>query len=175
MPAPFVPLRAPGWLLDLAARPQLAQVLRDANLCIGMGEHPPGSNRGPQIDEWLQAAGVAPGSPWCAAFATALYQRLQPAPIPRLASALKLHEWATAHGRLVPEGAPVLPGDLCGLFHTDDPATPEREDFRGHVGLVVADLGADFLATVEGNTHSMVRGRVHRRSAWQWFVRPLPL
>ena len=29
-----------------------------------------GANTGPQVDEYLEAAGVSPGNPWCAAFMT---------------------------------------------------------------------------------------------------------
>jgi hypothetical protein len=68
-----------------------------------------------------------------------------------------------------------LPGDICGIFHEDDPATAAREDFRGHVGIVACVLDAERVACVEGNVRSAVRGTVHPRGDWQWFVRPLPV
>lgn len=39
-----------------------------------VGEQPPGSNRGPLVDKWNQAAGVAPGpgAYWCQSFADAV-------------------------------------------------------------------------------------------------------
>lgn len=167
-------LIAPGWRCVLSeARPELAGVLKDAVICIGMHEEPLGSNRGPQIDLWLEKANAGPGSAWCASFATALYQRLDPPPIPRLASAYKIHEWALANGKLLPNDAPLQPGDICGLFKTDNSDTPAREDFHGHIGMLVSDLGNGRIATVEGNVNSYVRGLVHPRFAWQWFVRPL--
>jgi hypothetical protein len=95
--------------------------------------------------------------------------------MPRLGSAYKIHEWAKDRGLLVPSGADLLPGDICGIFHDDDPNTPEREDFHGHVGLVALVLPDGQLACVEGNKHSAVRGTIHARSDWQWYVRPIPL
>ena len=38
--------------------------LRNALKFVGVKEDPPNSNRGPLIDEWLEAAGVPPGNPW---------------------------------------------------------------------------------------------------------------
>lgn len=38
---------------------------------LGVGEQPPGSNRGPEVDEFLRHAGLDPSKgayPWCAAF-----------------------------------------------------------------------------------------------------------
>jgi len=173
MPATLV---APGWrCAPSEAHPLLVQVLLDAVACIGMHEEPLGSNQGPQVSTWLRLASATPGDPWCASFATALYQRIDPAPIPRLASAYKIYQWAKERGLLVPDGAPVLPGDICGLFHEDNPATLARENFRGHVGVVTADLGDAKIATVEGNVHSFVLGLVHLRADWQWFARPVRL
>lgn len=168
-----LPLIARGWrCAPSEARPQLVQVLKDAVACIGMREEPLGSNTGPQVSVWLEKAHADPGDPWCASFATALYQRIDPAPIPRLASAYKIHQFALERGLFVPAGAALLPGDLCGLFRPSEDGQPS---YRGHVGMVVADLGDGQIATVEGNVHSYVRGLVHPRSAWQWFARPLPV
>ena len=130
MPSPYI---APGWRCEPnSARGPLVEVIRDAVACIGTVERPTGSNRGPLIDVWLQLAGVAPGQPWCASFATACYQRMEHPPIPRLASAFKIHEWAERHGQLVDLAGELLPGDILGVFKKDDPTTPAREDFRGH-------------------------------------------
>lgn len=154
-----------GWRLDLTTRPELAQALRDAGACIGMHEQPMGSNRGPQVDQWLRLAGAEPGAPWCAAWVTALFDRIHPPPIPRLASALKIFEWASSHDRLVEDGAPLLPGDIGGLFH--------EGGVRGHVGIVVAV--DEQLSCIEGNIASAVRPTVRPRSSWQWYVRPVAL
>lgn len=161
------PLISPGWRCSpSSAHPLLVEVLRDAVACIGMHESPPGSNRGPQVDVWLHLAHAELGDPWCASFATACYQRTSPPPIPRLASALKIREWAERNGRLLPAGAALLPGDLCGLV---------REDGHGHVGIVAEQLDGDRVASIEGNVGSAVRGMVRALSAWGWFVRVVSL
>lgn len=142
------------------ANPLLVEVLRDAVMCIGMRETAP--NRGPQVDVWLRLAGADPGEPWCAAWATACYQRADPPPIPRLASAAKIRAWAVMHGRLLPIGAALLPGDLCGLV---------REDGHGHCGIVTEALEGERVCSIEGNVDGKVRGCVRARSAWGWFAR----
>jgi hypothetical protein len=47
--------------------------LDHATLYVGVHEQPAGSNRGPLIDQWLRAAGVPPGNPWCMAFVRAMF------------------------------------------------------------------------------------------------------
>ena len=46
--------------------PKLVEV---ASKYLYVRENPKGSNRGPEIDRWLQAIGSPLGSAWCAAFA----------------------------------------------------------------------------------------------------------
>ncbi len=158
--APFI---SPGWRLD-EPRPELAEVLRYAVACIGTEERPADSNRGPSIEEWLAAAGVDHPAAWCCAGATAAFQRADPPPIPRIASAARLRAWAIEHGKILPDGAPPEPGDICGLV---------RPDGTGHVGIVAAALDAETIATIQWNKWSACRGLVGPRSEWQFFVRPI--
>ena len=54
-----------------AAPPLLSAVVREARSQVGVMEQPLGSNRGPQVDQYLLRVGLNPtaGSyPWCAAF-----------------------------------------------------------------------------------------------------------
>lgn len=51
------------------------RVVTLATACLGVTEHPPGSNRGPEIDSYLRRVGLDPtkGSyPWCASFVSAI-------------------------------------------------------------------------------------------------------
>lgn len=159
---------APGWSCSPSkARPEVVGVIRWAVGLIGMQEQPTGSNRGPKIDEWAQAAGIDLGSPWCALFCSAAYQQLSiGSPFGWLASAYKLEEWARQNKRLLAADDPLLPGDIWGIL---------RADFHGHVGLV-ADLTADGkVCSAEGNSSDSVRGLVRDRSTLSFVLRPIPL
>ncbi len=150
---------ARGWRWDsTAVPPSLVEVVRAAVGWIGVAEDPPGSNRGALIDQWNEAAGVDPGSPWCASFASECLQRADGLSLPRLASALKWKKWASARGRLVDT---AQPGDL-GLI---------LRGVRGHVVIVVAIREDGRLCTVEGNAGDAVRGLVREPAAFTCFVR----
>ena len=45
-----------------------AEAVKIARSQIGVIEEPPGSNRGPKVDEYLNCAGCPPGNFWCAGF-----------------------------------------------------------------------------------------------------------
>jgi hypothetical protein len=47
-----------------------------------------GANRGPQVEIYLKAAGMSPGSPWCAAFVAWVVREAS--------GAAKAPRWATA-------------------------------------------------------------------------------
>ncbi len=163
---PLAPYIVKGWRCEPSeARGPLVEVVRWAAGKIGTVEHPINSNTGPEIDKWLRAAGVEPGSAWCASFVSAAYA-LCPGAMPRMASAFKVHEWARKAGKLVPDGAPLMVGDVCGIL---------REDYHGHVGMVAAVLEPGVVACIEGNVRSACRGTVHARGDWQWYCRPLSL
>jgi hypothetical protein len=163
---PLAPYIARGWRCEPSeARGELVEVVRWAAGKIGTVEHPIASNKGPEIDVWLKAAGVPPGSAWCAAFLSAAYA-LAPGVMPRMASAYKVKRWAVKNGRLLAPDVPLLVGDIVGVL---------REDFHGHVGMFTADIGDGQGAYIEANVRSAVRGTVHPRSDWQWACRPLPL
>lgn len=126
------------WLTpDVSAIAQL--IARNAHAHIGVCEEPPGSNRGPEIDEWNRRARVAVGSYWCASFAGAMWWDAGLTPPPGYASCDKLMQWGKATGRwsehVVGIGSMVLygkPGDA------------------NHVGIVIR--AEPIVITVEGNT-----------------------
>jgi hypothetical protein len=104
-------------------------------------EEPRGSNRGPWVDRYLAAAGLPPGSPWCAAFVTYLlkqcgYSHFPPNP----AAVSSWARWAEVCGRVV---AVPNRGDLFFLLHANG---------EGHIGIVLEDNG-DWIRTVEGNSN----------------------
>ncbi len=167
--------QAPGWSCDpKLARPEIYPVIIAALRSIGIREIPPGSNSGPEIDIVLKKAGVPPGSAWCASILSDWYATMKQPVMPRMASAYKIHNWAEKHGRLVDLAGDLLPGDILGVFQKDNPATPKREDFHGHVALYTGPLKDGGLATIEGNVQSACRALIRSRSDWAFAVRPLP-
>jgi hypothetical protein len=120
----------------------LAQTaLELAAAAIGVREDPPGSNRGPEVDEYLRNVGLDPamGSyPWCAAFVCTMATA---------AGALQLRKSAACK-RLVEINTGLLlaaPEDGCIFVHL-------LPDGHGHTGFVEAVNPDGTLATIEGNT-----------------------
>ena len=139
---------------------------------IGVREHPPGSNRGPIIDEWNRDAGVPVGSYWCCSFVHAMYRRegvTLPggASVGNLLTAARKNGWTVRRPRR---------GDLAcfefgeGAYAHDD-----------HIGIVERVLAVrwagrftGYVQTVEGNTSAQNDatgsqsngGGVFRRRRW---------
>ncbi|MEZ5102075.1 MAG: hypothetical protein R3C15_20185 [Thermoleophilia bacterium] len=116
---------------------------------VGVREQPPGSRRGPEIDEWQLACGLV-GHAWCGAFAAAALRAGGLEPPAAIVWTPHLLDWARAgeRGFSLATWAERAAGDLV-LFRFGD----ERE--VDHVGL----LDLDLRHTIEGNT--TVDGRGH--------------
>jgi CHAP domain len=126
---------ATQWALDLfSCSPRRRAVVSRAQSALGVTEEPPGSNRGPRIDEWLQRCHVSTGLPWCAAFASWCLDTVAIA-------------GAQALGGHFPAVDSPLPGDVMWF------ATGAS---KGHCGVVVG-LGPHEVMTIEGNCHDSVR------------------
>lgn len=127
-----------------------------ANACgfVGLAER--ATNRGPEIDSWLERCGAPLGSPWCAAFASWCIS------VPGLPSVREAG--AQALGRALRPSALILPGDVM-FFATGS--------WQGHCGIIVGS-GPGEVAVVEGNSMNMVR-LVRRRMADVRCVTPLPV
>lgn len=140
-----------------AAGSLVAELLRVAGGQVGVQEMPAGSNRGPEVDAYMDRVDSSlRGQPWCVAF---LYWCMDEAartlgranPMPRTASVWRHWEKAqdlpgavvlpAAQARRDP--AAILPGMI---FHID---TGGR---TGHAGFVAEVLGQT-LVTIEGNTN----------------------
>ena len=120
-------------------------------------EVPPGSNRGPRVDQYIRATGLDPadGPPWCVCFIYWCFQKAavdlgQPNPLPKTASVLDLWDKSARFARLrlasgeasaAPES--VRPGMIFFI---------DTGGGKGHAGLVASCSGRS-LVTVEGNTN----------------------
>lgn len=122
---------------------------------VGVMEQPLGSNRGPQVDEYLRSVGVDPATgsyPWCAAFtywcfAQAAAEAKVANHLVRTAGVLDHWNRSTARKLLSVEAlaqpALVLPGMIFVMAFKGG---------TGHMGLV-EKIDGQALTTIEGNTN----------------------
>jgi lysozyme family protein len=136
-----------------------AQVLKVAAEEVGVREVPLGSNRGPRVDEYLNAVGPGLlGQPWCMAFVFWCVKQAAAAlgvsnPVPKTASVINC--WQLAQSL---PGANVVPAEKAN----EDPSLvlPGMVFFldtgggHGHAGFI-ADVIGGTLVTIEGNTNSV--------------------
>ena len=126
--------------------------LQIAQTLVGVEEHPRGSNRGPDVDKFLNCANVPPGNPWCMAFVfycvDEAAKRLNMAnPLAAIAdkgSCSAVFHWAKAENKLVSSPAP---GDIFLCIGGDSG--------HYHTGFVTGELDANHhFATLEGNSNT---------------------
>ena len=162
----------PGSWIPATANALGAAIARRALLDVGIAEDPPGSNRSPEIDEYLKRAGVAVGLPWCAAAVAAWFRECgAQTPAVGAASTDAWMGWAGAHNlwsQTPAIGSAVVYGK---------PGDAE------HIGVVVRIQ--PLLFTIEGNS-SLDAGNVREgiavdlknRQGSTWilgYVRPAPV
>ena len=117
-------------------------------------EVPKNSNRGPQVDEYLQRVGVSPGNAWCCAFVywcvdEAAQATARANPLIKTAGCLDHWNRAPAQGarRILRQQAVGNPESVkSGMIFIMD-----HGKGLGHTGLVETVAGG-LLTTIEGNT-----------------------
>ncbi|MFB9951321.1 peptidoglycan-binding protein [Rhizobium puerariae] len=123
---------------------------------IGVTERPIGSNRGPQVDEYIRAAGLDPAQgnyPWCVCFLQWDFRKAAqtlgtPLTIPRTAGVHALWELGQRTANDVVRAGAAKPSAIRpGMIFLMDTGGG-----KGHAGLVEAVEG-DRLVTIEGNTN----------------------
>jgi hypothetical protein len=116
---------------------------------IGVTEHPPGSNRGPEVDQYLRDVGLEPANhayPWCAAFLSSKIKRAAEA----ISFLKKFHSSASCH-RLVelnPDLLLSVPEDGCVFVHLDT----DRARAHDHAGFVETVFPGGIIGSLEGNS-----------------------
>lgn len=136
----------------------LAQTLIKAGAEVGVMEVPPGSNRGPRVDQYLRSVGLNPGDgsfAWCAAFVYFCFDQASTGlgiknPVVKTAGVVE--HWDLAGQR----GIHRLSTDEC---QTEPSLVQPGMIFiistgggHGHTGLVEEVRGVA-LTTIEGNTN----------------------
>lgn len=146
LPAPSA---APGSLA--------AKVLEVASAEVGVMEEPPGSNRGPRVDEYIRRVGLDPAGnfPWCAAFVYFCFDEAcrglgRPNPLLKIAGVQEHWRQAKKKGTAIIEAkraqedpSLVKPGLILMISFPGG---------LGHTGLVES-LRDGRLVTIEGNTN----------------------
>jgi lysozyme family protein len=132
----------------------LTELLAFAATQIGVMERPPGSNGGPEVEQYLNSVGLRKGDPWCVAFEFFCFnkasEKLQRSS-PMIKTGSVLDHWDRARKK----GIPVL-------LATDAVDNPElvrpgmlfvmsTGGGNGHTGIVEKVIGGR-LVTIEGNT-----------------------
>lgn len=137
--------------------PLLAATLVTARAQVGVMEVPPGSNRGPQVDEYVRRVGGNPADaePWCAAFVYFCFDEAAQSMSranPVVKTAGVLDHWERA-GR---SGIPRITGTRAvqnpALVRAGHIFVIDSGGGHGHTGLVVENA-AGKLITIEGNTN----------------------
>lgn len=144
--------------------------LRHARAFLGVTEHPPGSNRGPQIDEWNRDACGILGVYWCLSFIHGMYLLAGTtlpggASVANLLASARARQWVVKRPRR---------GDIACLEFGGDGL------FDDHAAIVERTLAlrwtdgrfTGWIQTIEGNTSSGDAGSqdngggVFRRRRW---------
>lgn len=145
-------------ITDVPISPLVRNSLAVAASQVGVVEEPPGSNRGPQVDEYLRAVGIDPKSgsyAWCAAFVYWSFRQAAARigttnPVIRTAGVLDHWNKAKQAGiklllrdEVIDEFSLLKPGLLFVI---------STGGGKGHMGLV-ENFRDDRLITIEGNTN----------------------
>lgn len=113
------------------------KVVAVAQSQLGVSEQPPGSNKGPQVDQYLAAVGIHQPAAWCAAFAVWCHKQAGVS-IPATGGVLDLWNKSPDNRVKTPQ-----PGDLFIQDHGKG---------TGHTGFIES-VNGDTLTTIEGNTN----------------------
>ena len=142
-----------------AGAPLPAKALVVAAQEIGVLEDPLGSNRGPQVDQYLRAVGLNPAEgsfPWCAAFVYWCFNQAAKAlnvANPLVKTAGVLEHWNQAGARGTRRLSTVECTDNPSLVQPGMIFVLTTGSGFGHTGLVEEVRGV-FLTTIEGNTNA---------------------
>ena len=148
---------------DLTSSPLMLLAIGIASTQVGQMEVPPGSNRGPMVDQYLRSTNIDPdhstsdGRAWCMAFVYWVFQgaatRLGAAnPLPRTAGCLD--HWNRA--ATIAGARRVTTQDAIANPALVKPGSIFIYDFghgQGHAGIVARVAPGGRLTTLEGNSN----------------------
>jgi len=134
-----------------------AQVLKVAKTQLGVMEDPPGSNRGPEVDEYIRRVGLNPKGKfaWCVAFVYFCFDEAATAldrDNPMIKTAGVLDHWVQAGQRGIPRITNARAVANPGLVQPGHIFVIDFGGGTGHTGLVL-EVNGGKLVTIEGNTN----------------------
>ena len=113
------------------------KVVEIAAAQVGVSEHPRGSNKGPEVDQYLRSVGINFPAPWCAAFVVWCHDKAG-VTITRTGGVLDMWNRSPTNRVSDPQ-----PGDVIILDYGKG---------NGHTGIVESVAGG-VVNTIEGNTN----------------------
>lgn len=125
---------------------------------VGVMEVPPGSNRGPRVDEYLESVGLDPSDdsyPWCAAFVYWSFQKAAAqlgSENPCIRTAGVIDHWNKAGRAGATRLSPKVVIDDFSLLKPGLIFVISTGEGKGHMGIV-ENFRDDRLITIEGNTN----------------------
>jgi hypothetical protein len=140
-----------------SSSPLLAAVLDFAATQIGVMEVPPGSNRGPQVDEYVRSVGLSPEGrfAWCVAFIFFCFEHAAKKlgrRNPMIKTAGVLDHWNKAGNASIPRITASRAKDDPSLVKPGQIFVIDVGGGHGHSGMVERVIGGQ-LVTIEGNTN----------------------
>ncbi|MCX6625321.1 MAG: CHAP domain-containing protein, partial [Acidobacteria bacterium] len=134
------------------------EVLRIATAEIGVLEAPPGSNRGPRVDQYLKSVKLNPAKgsyAWCAAFVFWCFREASKSLAidnPAVQTAGALDTWNQAGVRGIVRLSSREAVDMPSLVQPGMVFVLGTSGGQGHVGIV-KQIDGVILTTIEGNTN----------------------
>jgi len=138
--------------------PLMQQVMVIAGGEVGVMEQPPGSNRGPQVDQYLTSVGLNPADgsfAWCAAFVYWCFREASVqlgVPNPAVKTAGALDVWHLSGPKGFRPITPAEAADRPGAIGPGMVFVLSTGGGHGHVGFIESVQGV-VLTTIEGNTN----------------------
>ncbi|MCI0488265.1 MAG: CHAP domain-containing protein [Blastocatellia bacterium] len=135
----------------------LTAVLEVAVSQIGVREVPPGSNRGPQVDQYVRSVGLSPTGrfAWCVAFVYFCFEeaakKLERSN-PMVKTAGVIDHWNKAGAQNIPRITAARASNSPSLVKPGHIFVISHGAGLGHTGLVERVTGGK-LVTIEGNTN----------------------
>ena len=132
-----------------------AAALETAKAELAKGVREEGVNTGAEVDQYLEAAGVGPGNPWCASFVTwALEQnghKMEGGGWAAVQTWVRSAEAGNNNLEIV-SAEDARPGDIV----TYDWGGQEDFGADGHIGFVASDVQGGKFTALEGNNQDRV-------------------
>ena len=130
----------------------LSEVMKIADSQIGVMEEPVGSNKGPEVNEYLKSVGLGPGYYWCAAFVYWCFNEAAKGigvdnPLPKTAGCM--NHWRRSKGKKIAgkdaqdNPSLIVPGSVFIINHGGG---------KGHTGIV-RKVVSGYVHTIEGNSN----------------------